>query len=1817
MSSGGVGDRIIKFLGLKSTSNPSVASVCGGAHCQQQDHQNGCPLQHSSGSGGHDMRHIHEEQIEYQLTNEQKFGLCRKANIADRMKTIRDLEEEVRYKRLVDYAVKCIINETMDLLDDNQPPDVRHTVWKFYKHLVAGQYDKLKELRPLLWDLVANKDKGDEDIPLRMDVLIAMTNNGKNHESFETKIGRFVIQCFDKMTANPKTSAEFLTFIVNLIKFNSVYLDQKIMADIINRICHLMARVTTNEETSIAIYHIMDAILVKSMLPTICLTQFVIVLCKGVNNTSFNALCVDIMRNILSSHLGHSCIETLRYILNDETNYEDTSLMRGAVHFVTRSLWDPIRIENLKHSPNSILPAFKSALQCKHQSVALEMSVALIALVDSQKHIESEVTWDLMLEIMDNIVSNYEITGQQSGHELSQTFHRLLDVVEELNEKKQFFGDSNKLFDILEKCSPHRSVSEQSGKRVIQYRVQSITADKDNWIESLKHLMDIYYKGEKRTFIRIEALNILSEFMRQYRYIHEEILLETIIIPYLNHIENDLDVECRVRGVQFLVDLVSDSNSAKRCAEILEILDRVCKRLFDSSHAIAGNTTGSPSDAEGKDIKIAIRGLISLFKTKLFSFPGSAAIQTFKIILSQLSAHYSNADYNSNLGQIGSIVKQEIFDLLLNIRANSKGQIGVYQRINPSKSDNTPKYSLFIVCERNELSPNASTAASPVVSATTQTSNPLSPPPSPILHSVNTNANNLWTLSFNDMFRVLAICLKTEKDWTVLSLVLKALPKFLKNKAIILSGSAHIATDLCTALCYLISDTSTKLNEFQSKGQNLSKAEFQSTVYPCLSALVGYQSELEFRQQCSIIKYLQNGLVLVSGRTSVLRQNILSLTICAVEMQEAMTKCLPDTLLSLSKISATVPLSIPKLEFLSNVILLSHLYQSFTMDQYMSVFAIALPYTNPFKFNDYTVALAHRVIAMWFLKCRLPCRKSIVPFIIKGLQTNVMSDEMNPHPNQYIDAQRLRSSSLNTDQSLAHKKLEARLSLQSSPPPLPSTPHSSHSHFSFSFSSDAIAQHNQHSPQPLTTTTSICENEFQELRHELVETCMDMLASYTFGMCSTVPLKSPMVEPLLDRSKSETWIMGHKLVTITTSGCGSRAVSNGLCDKCLNMCRNSDNSDNSSNEDIQRNSNDVFQKLSELKNNRSESVNTTDSDKLVRRRHQSDMGLVRRPQSSKPKSSAFDDSCLTRPIQRTNSLPKNATTLCNCWCQGWAEITIRRSTGVSSWIVRLQNSLGNIPYSSSPPDDLPDLTALLRPNNRTREPSVEDSIGAIECDSNRNSFDVNEIENDSVFKRVTSSPYMMTDSNNTSPAIHSLNNSSPLTLSQPNGAEKSLTFRPIEPSPPTHASRASPLQPVTRAQSFGSKGRVDYRQRLIERHDFRSNDLESNDLQRHSREHTEHKSRTPVPIRINEAENMSGPRDRVHTISVMSPVNANINRRLNKDHDSSYSMPKSSGLCPKFVFLQLYYNSMFDDKCHEMRVNKDMDLYEKTKPILLPKNEAIDRSLKNLDRITPYETHKIGVLYVGAGQAKDKTAILSNPFGSLRYIKFLRGLGKMIRLEDADSQVSYVGGLDVKGGHDGKYAVAWEDSLIQVIFHVATLMPTKSDTDPNCNNKKRHIGNDAVCVVYNESGSSVNISTIKGDGQCIQAIVVITPFEYNSNLVTIQAKDDFLNLIQHFDSQMLSDNALPVFVRQLALHANLGSMVYNGTPSATTTQHVSNWVQRLKQIKRIRQRVTNKSATDTSVRLHTDSNDDSNSGLNPQTGDIKWQYMFPDFNDYS
>ncbi|XP_008487831.1 tuberin [Diaphorina citri] len=225
-------------------------------------------------------------------------------------------------------------------------------------------------------------------------------------------------------------------------------------------------------------------------------------------------------------------------------------------------------------------------------------------------------------------------------------------------------------------------------------------------------------------------------------------------------------------------------------------------------------------------------------------------------------------------------------------------------------------------------------------------------------------------------------------------------------------------------------------------------------------------------------------------------------------------------------------------------------------------------------------------------------------------------------------------------------------------------------------------------------------------------------------------------------------------------------------------------------------------------------------------------------------------------------------------------------------------------------------------------------------------------------------------------------------------------------------------------------------------------------------------------------------RGRGHTISVMSPAHRNKHFHKLDLESVKRSMGRNSrepvryGSNPSAVFLSLFHSPQFGGT--------------NEKPILVS-NEQGKRAISNLDWIPPYETHKVGVLYVGPGQGNSEQEILRNQYGSIRYMDFLQRLGTLIKLTDADPLNVFLGGLETNGS-DGKYTYSWQDEVMQVIFHVATMMPTL-ESDPNCNNKKKNIGNDYVTIVYNESGVDYNIRTVK---------VRLCPVDYNIRTVKVR-----------------------------------------------------------------------------------------------------------------
>lgn len=93
--------------------------------------------------------------------------------------------------------------------------------------------------------------------------------------------------------------------------------------------------------------------------------------------------------------------------------------------------------------------------------------------------------------------------------------------------------------------------------------------------------------------------------------------------------------------------------------------------------------------------------------------------------------------------------------------------------------------------------------------------------------------------------------------------------------------------------------------------------------------------------------------------------------------------------------------------------------------------------------------------------------------------------------------------------------------------------------------------------------------------------------------------------------------------------------------------------------------------------------------------------------------------------------------------------------------------------------------------------------------------------------------------------------------------------------------------------------------------------------------------------------------------------------------------------------------------------------------------------------------------------------LFSNQEHSESFDKFLNLLGERIKLK---GHTGFRGGLDTANGQTGDYSVYSNYRNKEIMFHVSTLLPF-SKTDQQQLERKRHIGNDIVAVVFQEENT--------------------------------------------------------------------------------------------------------------------------------------------------
>ncbi|XP_055016069.1 rap1 GTPase-activating protein 1 isoform X2 [Boleophthalmus pectinirostris] len=171
-------------------------------------------------------------------------------------------------------------------------------------------------------------------------------------------------------------------------------------------------------------------------------------------------------------------------------------------------------------------------------------------------------------------------------------------------------------------------------------------------------------------------------------------------------------------------------------------------------------------------------------------------------------------------------------------------------------------------------------------------------------------------------------------------------------------------------------------------------------------------------------------------------------------------------------------------------------------------------------------------------------------------------------------------------------------------------------------------------------------------------------------------------------------------------------------------------------------------------------------------------------------------------------------------------------------------------------------------------------------------------------------------------------------------------------------------------------------------------------------------------------------------------------------------------------------------------------------PVLYPK---ASRLIVTFDEHVISNNFKFGVIYQKFGQTTEEE-LFGNMEESPAFVEFLEFLGHKIELHDFKG---FRGGLDVTHGQTGTESVYTNFHNKEIMFHVSTKLPY-TEGDSQQLQRKRHIGNDIVAIVFQEENTPFVPDMIQSN--FLHAYVVVqVENACTSNViykVSVTARDD-------------------------------------------------------------------------------------------------------------
>ncbi|KAF9920789.1 Tuberous sclerosis 2-like protein [Linnemannia zychae] len=1762
-----------------------------------------------------------------------------------------------------------------DLLEAGVPHNARKAAWNFMVACIRGQFEDLGMLRAIFYQVINNHEIW-EDFDDKLQALKELTNNGRDVYGFEKNIVRLLAHWIASSYEQAKVSQHIsqqrlgmqksttslaslssaphvillqkpiphfdttIALLINVVKFNFVFFDELEIAnllDLLHTIC-----INAPEDTA-HIVGFLDVIVRYGYVPAEGLSTFLKILCHTTLSDTYHEQAWMITLNLMKSHSAHNAIRLL--CLNLRSKGESVSspaqirIIQGSIRLLQRSVWGSTPIDTLSVSFSTILWSLKSAVDFKSKDVNQDIVIGLSALLEKHADDLRDLEYEIIMDIMENLKES--ITEKDTGESLltkpfifgpgGQTttvghqphpsnafrdvYGGLLYQLIGLYNHKKIQGVTSRLMALLASLQDHLPEDTMLLLLDYYYTEHHFYPYTPDWLERLHDLVQISVIHDKRPRVRSKALQIaLDVYDASFDFFHDAIVT-AVFLDVFSQMDTETDSTIAAQISDLLIRATGSASDDLLTKLFERIVQNICCSCHFPKQSSSSNTqssfvsrlgmtssssTNTHQHHQPTGVTISCQslpstlGIIDLFQYALYDPNGASRVDMF---FSQIVKLATNQDVQkasrlvlldfllclrvdldhrifcstpSTIESITTATEQLLNEDTRQDRTDRSGHLSGHarssglgpavqsisaarQQISSSTAQPTQNWKQLMQGRTIQSSPYV---ISYLEIASTTSDNPTSESlPAPLVGCAKVILN--IPLYMDGILKIL----ENERNFEVYSFVIQRLPSQLFNKHLFCNS-----IELITKLQNMLVDMTLR-DKFPDSLRNLPLSAKRHNIhilaYKVLVILLCYNNKFSTGELHDLVHAFVVGL---QRQATCAKICIHALVVCCYELPQSMTKHLPGTVLKLSQIMSTATISVHILEFLSTVAKLPMLYSNFTENDYKRVFGIALKYiqyTHSVAGNSaptitpsttssaasspaspavaaqnqssagaralpqYVLIMAYHVIDVWFMLQRLTERRKYVPYIVRNL---LMANE----PGKRVDEQ--------------------------------------------------------------------------------TETCMDMLARYSYANCEPKP-KPSLIHQILMSSPNKTgkivtktWLQGNAFITVRT------AQNVGWAEITIRRASGTVSF-------LLKIENDMFM-------SGSDELEFTSLPGLLR--HQEDVlsiDTVNQP---------------TRALTTAGSMSLNSEhTLAPS-----AESDNRREEAQHLAVVSgLSQRLSEARPSWLSPRSTPQHTPLHTPRHtphHTPKASPLPSGDNTPSSSPPSRSYLNAVPSKLFFEgghhRVQTAPTGQVNVFSSS-SLHPLQASGAPTHSQDDGSgdvdvKDNHIATPL--AELSHISSETPMfasASMSNSTVVGSLGRSksasdhsDSAQKTGVKHAEFSRGTQGSALEQtksllsHSVGKREdiRRSVSLASSRNNSITTAMGRAQRFALAQDDHRLSENgvrhHDRETTSDIGRSFSKARTeTSVDPSFLFMQL---------------TSHPDMLAREVPILLADDDATNRALGVLDRIPVVDFHKIGVVYVGKGQSKE-SEILGNTHGSFEYTKFLAGLGSLVRLKNAKI---YAGGLDLEMDLDGEYAYSYQDEITQMIFHVATMMPNYPH-DVNFDSKKRHIGNDWVTIVFNESGTDYDFGTISGQFNFMTLVVTpvsmasVTfteaasrvsqqqqqPHKVTSDLTEASAdnrdgdgvatvpllptaptptsmgvtaqpfKNVWFNVVMLRRPDMpeigplatpkiISATELPRFTRQMALHANIYAQVYY-QHLQNSVEYVSNWQERLRQIKRVKDRL--------------------------------------------